>query len=322
MAAPNTHVNVAGTWKRVKSIYVRSGGVWKPVKSVYVKQAGVWKKVFNNRIVVNLTISADTDNYNAYTTAGSPADGIPRDVVLTVNTGIFVGSTSISSPAVTTGGSWPAGSTFTIINNGTIAGKGGAGGVGGTASNGTGGGAGGPALEFHNSLSSVTVDNTSGNIFGGGGGGGGGGSCYNVYSTYYAGGGGGGAGRGRTNSSGGASGSSYNVTFTLTQSGTSGGTGNTSSAGSAGLGWRYLRLIGGGEDPVYTEGMYGGNGGAGGDYGQAGTAGSTASSENTSTPIHGTGGAGGAAGKAINLNGVSIVWTGGNNSTQVKGAVS
>ena len=32
-------------------------------------------------------------------------------------------------------------------------------------------------------------------------------------------------------------------------------------------------------------------------------------------------GAGGAAGKAINLNGQTITWLGGNNGTQVKGAV-
>lgn len=63
----------------------------------------------------------------------------------------------------------------------------------------------------------------------------------------------------------------------------------------------------------------------GGDYGQAGPTGLAGSATSTGgCPPGGVsgGGAGGAAGKAIALNGNTVTWLGGNNSTQVKGAVS
>lgn len=63
----------------------------------------------------------------------------------------------------------------------------------------------------------------------------------------------------------------------------------------------------------YSPTGYSGAGGDGGDYGSNGQPGADNSE---------LGQAGGLAGKAINLNGNSITWFGGNNGTQVKGSVS
>ncbi|MEK7531425.1 MAG: hypothetical protein AAB545_00625, partial [Patescibacteria group bacterium] len=76
-----------------------------------------------------LFISLHTNNYNIWTVVGSTwSAGCP--VVLTINAGVVVGSNSILSPALTTG-AFPSGTSITIINNGTIVGKGGNGGNGG-----------------------------------------------------------------------------------------------------------------------------------------------------------------------------------------------
>jgi len=121
---------------------------------------------------VDLVISANTNNYNVFTSAGSPASAIT--VTLTINAGVLVGSTSTAVAALDTG-ALPVGSSITIINNGTVEGAGGNGGGGGGQTN-TGlsaGGSGGPALVLH---CPATITN-NGNIWGGGGGGGGGGGC-------------------------------------------------------------------------------------------------------------------------------------------------
>lgn len=122
---------------------------------------------------VNLTISANTQNYNVFTAAGSPTS--PVAVTLTINAGVLVGSATTASPAMDTG-TFPATSTLTIINNGKIIGAGGNGGAGGDGASdsswgiGTMGSPGGPALTIH---LPVTIQN-NGSIWGGGGGGGGG----------------------------------------------------------------------------------------------------------------------------------------------------
>lgn len=121
---------------------------------------------------VNLTISANTSNYNIFTAAGSPA--VPANVTVTVNPGIFVYGTSTATPALSTGSGWAVGSTITLVNNGNIIGSGGIGGY--TSSNGNvfalnagaKGGNGGDALQ---ALYAITVTN-NGKIAGGGGGGG------------------------------------------------------------------------------------------------------------------------------------------------------
>jgi len=106
-----------------------------------------------------------------------------------VDTGVVIGSTSTSSPAMNIG-SFTVGLPITVQVKGRIQGAGGAGGAGTTVNvNGGTGGAGGTALYTRQALT-LDVSSGSGEVWGGGGGGGGGtGSA--VGGT---GGGGGGAG--------------------------------------------------------------------------------------------------------------------------------
>jgi len=165
------------------------------------------------------------------------------DVVITVNSGIYVYSTSTGTTGLTTAG-FAAGDTCSLVNNGNIIGMGGDGGIGNSGT----GSAGGNALNLG---FPITITNGSGLIAGGGGGGGGG-----NFATGKVGAGGGGGGGGRTglsNSAGGAGGSAV-------VPGTAGNPGTSSSAGTGGAG---------GNDGTGI----GGNGGTGGDYGTAGSSG-------------------------------------------------
>jgi hypothetical protein len=254
----------------------------------------------------NVTIAADTTNYNLLTVLQAAPynwnNVNPARVTVTINSAVQVTSTSTATPAFTTG-SFVANSLLYIINTGSIKGKGGAAGNGGNAvwngseSPGTAGAAGGTALSIASSLSGkVTITNGSGEIFGGGGGGGGGnglnyytGSGKDTYENSEGGsGGGGGAGTG----AGGLGGSGSNANPN-NYNGDSGDAGTTSAGGAGGLGT--------------GDGNAGGNGGGFGAVGAAGN----------------TGGAGGAAGNAIALNGGSApTFISGNDGTHVKGAVS
>lgn len=295
-----SHIRVSGTWKKIKKVYVRQSGVWKEVKKAYVRVGGVWKLVHVGEIPI--TISSNQVNLNLFTYVGSP--GTANDYVVTINSGVYVYSNSTGTPAMTISG-FPAGSKVTIINNGHIVGMGGAGGNGGGTHgyggapgdtyNGQPGGAGGHAIS---TTMPLTIDNTSGNVWGGGGGGGGGASYYSEAAKFAAGGGGGGGASGLTNSGFGA-GASYPSFWNVSQPGTAG---SISGAGTGGAG-----------TSAY-EGTLGTVGGNGGSWGVAGSSGGASSAYGV--------GSGGAAGKAINTNGNAITWLGGNNGTQVRGLVS
>jgi hypothetical protein len=232
-----------------------------------------------------------TTNVNLYVLAGSP--GSAGAYVFTVPAACIVGSNPTSLPALTTG-TWPAGSTITLINNGYVEGMGGSGGNGGSSQvTGGSGYSGGPAISLSYQM---TIDNTSGYIFGGGGGGGGGGGA--GARTAQPGGGGGGGGQGYGTSAGGGGGGSA-------PAGAAGGAGSSAAPGSG---------SGGGS----VSGFYGGTGGTGGGWATAGGSGSCGGGPSGNGRCGGGGGAGGAA---ITLNGFSITWLGGNNGTQVKGAV-
>ena len=90
------------------------------------------------RTAVNLVISADTNNYDIYANRGGDYVAGETDVTLTINSGVSVGSTSTGTYALQTGSGWATGDTITIVNNGTVIGKGGNGGVGGDADNNAG----------------------------------------------------------------------------------------------------------------------------------------------------------------------------------------
>lgn len=219
----------------------------------------------------------DGDNDNVIYDRFVIEHGVPTEavnVVVTVAAGALVSATSTSIPAIRVGVSWPSGSTITIINEGVIAGRGGAGGgyPGGILNyNGTAGENGGLGLLADYP---VSIDNSAGVIAGGGGGGGQGSSDSSPSGTVAGGGGGGGSPQGAGGTS--VSGSGNN------------GTAGTTSGGGAG---------GAATGPV--GGLYSGAGGNGGGYGQAGNTGTVGT--------YGSPGSGGAAGDCINGNS-NITW--------------
>jgi hypothetical protein len=132
-----------------------------------------------------LTISNNARNLDLWAWIESQLGGTETTYStfnITVDSGVVIGSNATGSPAFTTG-SFPAGSTLTITNNGTIAGRGGSGG----AYESNNGSNGGDAMLF--TLDATLVNN---GLIGGGGGGGAGGVVFiNGESSS---GGGGGAG--------------------------------------------------------------------------------------------------------------------------------
>ena len=133
--------------------------------------------------VFDYTISADMGNFDlrvAATTAGW--NGIqPLSATITINSGVTVYASTTSVYAFYISTNFPAGSALSLINRGTIVGRGGDGGKGGSVGTmtltgakgvaGFNGNAGGPAL-YVGYYTSIT---NYGTIGGGGGGGGGGG---------------------------------------------------------------------------------------------------------------------------------------------------
>lgn len=290
------------------------------------------------------TISSNQTNLNLATWAAANGWNGTAPATITIATGVWVYSTSTGTPALTTG-NFPNG--LTIVNNGFIAGMGGAGGP--APGNGFPGG---------NAISlgcSLTINNTNGSAYIGGGGGGG----------ASAGGGGGGAG-------GGAGGASSSTTGSIPGGAggginSSGGNGGAnpalgSGAYSGGGGGRIFPGVGGAARTSTTDATLGGlGGGAGGSGGlwrgvvcpggrcaPAGNAGAGGGGWGASggttynflnTTTSGAGGSanaaggnvgappqallntGGAGGKAVALNGFAVTWTSGN-TTRVYGAVS
>jgi hypothetical protein len=251
---------------------------------------GMMKMMRGARPFIALTVAVDTTNYNIRTQAiAAPAwiGGVAVDVVLTINTSIWVGLAFVGAAngAIDTGTGWTSGTNINIVINGSLAACGGTGG----ASNGGAGSAGGDALYLQ---WPVSIDNGAGFIAGGGGGGGGGSQLSD--GTAFANGGGGGGGQGNPGGSGGPD--------------SSGGSGPTAGTRTSfGLGGP------GGVDGFFH--LQAGSGGFGGAWAQPGATGGPPDSGSSSP------GAGGAAGRAIVTNGNAITWIAGNNVTQVKGAI-
>lgn len=216
----------------------------------------------SNAYVFNATISANTYNYNlrAAAVAAGWNQTTALQATVTINSGVYVGSTTTGGVAFTWTGSYPSGSTLSIINNGTIEGAGGAGGDATQNGAGGSGSAGGPALQGN-----YAVSITNNNIVGGGGGGGGAGGAYYFAKTNFGGGGGGGGGAGYALSAGGL-GNCY-----ASRCGSNGSAGTLTAGGAYG--------------PSYDGAN--GNGGNGGGRGAAGSAGGSG------TTGAGSGGAGG-----------------------------
>ena len=227
------------------------------------------------------TISSNQTNANLRSLAVAAGwDGTSQPVA-TISAGVYIYSTSTSTPALTIDGSFPSG--VALINNGLIYGMGGnAGNGGGNGATGGSGASGGNAVT---ALVAVSITN-NGTISGGGGGGGGGGGARGNDGKFIIPVGGGGGGGGRVNASGAQGGQS---------GGTSGGTGTAATLTAAGSG------AGGG---AYAPYGYGGNGGNGGNNAASGGNGT---SSYGSSGAFAAGGAGGAGGSAVNGNS-NITW--------------
>jgi len=215
----------------------------------------------SNRTSLSYTSTTQTNlSINVSTLSGYVVG--KSDIIITINSGAIISSTSTGSPALTITGA-VAGDTVTLINNGTIVGRGGRGGNGGGGSNDPGptaGEGGGTAI----SLGCGLVITNNGTI-GGGGGGGGGGSMYSGARNVSTGGGGGG-------------GAGY-------------GTGGTTGGGTGGA------TTGGGG------GSNGSVGGTGGGLGASGSTGGSATFKTQFSVITATGREGGAGGAAVAKNG-------------------
>lgn len=233
-----------------------------------------------NRAAIALTIASNTQNYDVYSNA-SPSPSYSSgtsDITVTINSGVVVGSSSTGSYAMSVPNAFGAGDTVTIVNNGTVIGRGGSGGAGGRGvplTFGGGGGSGGNALYVNR----ATIFTNNGTLSGGGGGGGGGsgnaaGGSPKTPSQGYGGGGGGG-GAGYSGGSGGAGGPGPNFP------GSPGGSGTTTSGG------------GGGPQPGGFPGRAGGGQGANGSTGPGAGSGGTrgyylVGSSNVTFPATGT----------------------------------
>jgi len=128
----------------------------------------------SNRVAIAITISSNTQNYVLNTAKAAGYSAGKSDVTLTINGGVYVGSTSTGGIGLDVDTSWNPADTVTIINNGFIVGCGGGGGRGGgpnPGSNNLPGGGGGAALRAQR----ATLITNNGTVGGGGGGGGGGG---------------------------------------------------------------------------------------------------------------------------------------------------
>ena len=259
----------------------------------------------NNAFALVFSTNQANVDLNAYALANG-WDGA-QPISVTINSGVYLYSTSTSTPALTAN---IAG--IVITNNGWITGKGGAGGDGsGTtqaaATETTNGKVGGPAFKL--AASGITLINGSSGIIAGGGGGGGGVISPSSYSK--GSGGGGGAG-------GGSGGTSYEATGTefptavgnpSTNNSVAGGPASTYSIAAGNLfyasaatsgGWK---MTGAGVSSAGAAGSRGSSSGAGGGGGGWGAAGGNSQ------------GIGRAGGKAIELNGYTFAaYT--NNGTQ------
>jgi hypothetical protein len=292
----------------------------------------------SNRATISSTFSANTPDASLNVTSISGYVAGTSDITITVNSGIYLYSTSTGTPGLTlTGGA--TGDTITLVNNGYIMGQGGAGGTSPNSTAAVNGFAGGDALSLG---FNTTVNNTNASAYigGGGGGGGAGASSTNGKGSYFAtGGGGGGSGGGAGGGGAGGAGAGGSI-GSSGSNGINTGSGTTAIGGGSGGGGGSVSSGGGGGGRIFP-----GTGGAGGiNGGQSGGNGGSSNSAGSNAPsgslVYGGGGGGGwgatggngglgagaagtgaAGGKAVALNGYTVTWTSGN-TTRVYGAVS
>lgn len=276
------------------------------------------------------TISVSTNNYNVQTamTAAGWNGTDPFQAAITINSGVTVGSTSTGMAAFVATSTFPAGSSLSVTNNGTIQGKGGDGVNGRNISSyasplaGTNGNAGGTALAIS---CACTFDNLNGSILGGGGSGAGGASAglrLNVDKDTYCyctGGSGSGGGRGTTGGASSSGGTASGGGCSIANGNLNGNTGSAGTASANGTGGAAAQQNNLGITPdAYCRGAAGGNGGAAGSAGANSSASTASVGSNAGTTYTASGATGGAAGNAVTGNS-NITWT---NSGTITGPVS
>jgi hypothetical protein len=224
------------------------------------------------RVQISLTISANTTDYDVYTNRGPSYVAGESDITVTINSGITVSGTSTGSAAFRVPSAFNPADNVTIVNNGTIVGRGGGGGNGMIRpfpNSGSGGGGAGLGLSVSRPITMQNINR----IAGGGGGGGGGGASQECS--------GGGGGGGVASAGGGVGGNNTPV-------GTPGSSGTLTAGGAGGAG---------GSGPGLAPAGAGGTGGA---FGSAGSQGVPGSPGNLGPGFAGR--PGGAAGAAISGN--------------------
>jgi hypothetical protein len=231
----------------------------------------------SSAFVFNQTISSPTNDYNLRNAAiaGGWDQVLALNATVTINAGVFVGSTSTATPGFTTGSTYPAGSTLAIINNGSIVGRGGNGGGGG----GSGGGGGAGVVNSSGGARGTSAGPANAGNPGTNTAGGTGGAQGSAAPTSPA---------GNPATAGGSGGLALQVQYasTLTNNGTIGGGGG--GGGGGGVNFVPFPPVPG---SVITINRPGGNGGSLGVAGDAGAAGTDIAN-----------GVGGAAGGAITGN--------------------
>lgn len=286
----------------------------------------------NKSNTYEFTISSPVANGNLNTLATQAGWDGSTKYVATIDTGVYIYSTSPGSPGLIVPAS-PAGTTE-IINNGYIMGMGGAGGP--TSAYGFSNQPGSPGSPAISISQPVTITNNS--YIAGGGGGGGGSSRQN--RSFAAGGGGAGGASGGGNNSGsylGGVGGSIGSSGT-NGDGSGGSTGYSGGGGSgriipgtggAGVSCGDRQAVGGrgggagggggctyttdGDDGVDAQVGGGGGGGwgaAGGGGGQSGASGGAGGSAGDAGSSGGGGSqtSGGSGGNAVSLNGNTVTW--------------
>jgi hypothetical protein len=280
--AINVELGVAGTTQA--NINQASYRTLAGVPSGQISLSNFYGK--SNRVTASATISANTTNYTLNTAKASGYVAGVTDMTLTINSGIFVSSSSTGTAAFIVDTSWTTGDTVTIVNNGTIVGRGGQGASNPGIVTSVAGNAGGTGLQV---LRAASVNNVNRIAGGGGGGGGGGGASGSGGAAALGGNGGGGIGNGSAGGTGATAG-------TLTAVGS--GQGTVDSVGTCTVG-----------ESVYQTIATRGASGAGGTYGTSGASGASGSwYEAGACGGSGyAGAAGGAAGAAVTGNS-NITW--------------
>lgn len=203
-----------------------------------------------DRVALALQISGEEKDYNIYSNLPAGYVQHATDLTVTIGSNALVGSNSTSGYALDTGTGYSSTDTLTIINNGTIIGRGGNGGNGGNArynnetstTAGTAGTDGGHA--FRAQFACTFTNN--GSLHGGGGGGPGEGGSWSTIDNPKIGavpsasggqGGGGGAGfPAGTGGSGGVVTIVSDIPASQQSNGSSGTSGSTTAGGSSGGG--------------------------------------------------------------------------------------